>query len=97
MLGYGLLALAMLRGVGEQRRAGYRLVWGLVFLYAISDEFHQRFVPGRGASVLDVLIDVFGAAVALLIFKTWEIRRSTQSSNSSSKSSSSSQSSAGVR
>lgn len=32
-------------------------------LYASSDEFHQKFVPGRGPLVTDVLID--GAGVAL--------------------------------
>jgi VanZ family protein len=34
-------------------------------LYAASDEFHQSFVSTRYASVLDVLIDVAGAAVGL--------------------------------
>jgi len=31
-------------------------------LYAISDEIHQIFVPGRACSVTDVLIDFCGAA-----------------------------------
>ncbi|HEX6768855.1 MAG TPA: VanZ family protein [Candidatus Binatia bacterium] len=30
-------------------------------LYAISDEWHQSFVPSRGASAIDVAIDAFGA------------------------------------
>ena len=42
------------------------------FLYACTDEFHQRFVMGRGSSFRDVLIDtsgaVFGLIAALLIF-----------------------------
>ena len=33
----------------------------LTFIYACSDEFHQLFVSGRGASFRDVLIDTFGA------------------------------------
>jgi hypothetical protein len=97
MIGYGLLALAMLRGVGRQKRAAYRIAWVLAVLYAMSDEFHQRFVPGRGASTLDVLIDGLGAAGTLLVHKAWVIRRTAQSSNSSSKSSSSSHPSAGAR
>lgn len=34
-------------------------------VYAISDEVHQLFVPGRSGSVRDVLIDVGGATVGL--------------------------------
>lgn len=97
MIGYGLLALAILRGVGGQKQAVYRLAWVLAVLYAMSDEFHQRFVPGRGASILDILIDGLGAAGILLVQKAWENRRAAQSSNSSSKSSSSSHPSAGAR
>ena len=42
-------------------------VWSLAvaFLYACSDEYHQAFVPGRGASLLDVTIDTFAAWLAL--------------------------------
>jgi VanZ family protein len=38
------------------------LLWGL--LYAISDEVHQIYVPGRGPHVLDVLIDMVGALLS---------------------------------
>ncbi|MGV8147186.1 MAG: VanZ family protein [Alkaliphilus sp.] len=37
-------------------------------LYAISDETHQIFVPGRSAQVSDILIDSVGAAVGILIY-----------------------------
>lgn len=37
----------------------------LCILYAISDEVHQLFVPGRGAQVMDVLIDSVGAIVGI--------------------------------
>jgi len=33
----------------------------LCILYAMSDEIHQHFVPGRSAQVSDVLIDTIGA------------------------------------
>ena len=44
-----------------------RFSWAFVFsvLYAASDEIHQIFVPGRGPRVTDVLIDSFGAILAL--------------------------------
>lgn len=35
------------------------------FLYAVSDEYHQSFVPGRGPAFRDVLIDTIGASFAL--------------------------------
>ena len=34
-------------------------------LYALSDEYHQSFVPGRDADPVDVLIDAAGIAVAV--------------------------------
>lgn len=46
------------------------LVLASVILFAISDEFHQSFVPGRSPQVRDVLIDSLGAsAVALICLK----------------------------
>ena len=40
----------------------------LAFLYAITDEFHQRFTPGRTPSIYDVLIDTLGAVFGLGIW-----------------------------
>lgn len=34
----------------------------LAALYGLTDEFHQSFVPGRDASMTDVLADVVGGA-----------------------------------
>lgn len=39
---------------------------GLVFLYACTDEFHQGFIPGRGPSFKDVLIDTFGGFLGII-------------------------------
>lgn len=36
-------------------------------IYALSDEFHQSFIPGRSAELTDVLIDTAGAATGALI------------------------------
>ncbi len=36
-------------------------------LYALSDEWHQSFVDGRGPMLPDVLIDSTGAAVGILV------------------------------
>jgi VanZ family protein len=45
----------------------------LVFLYASSDEFHQRYVPTRTPLVSDVFIDTAGGAVGLLVL--WLVHR----------------------
>ena len=39
--------------------------WVFTVLFAVTDEIHQAFVPGRGPSVTDVLIDAVGVAVGI--------------------------------
>lgn len=45
------------------------------FIYAISDEVHQLFVPGRAFAIKDILIDTSGAILGIfvihLIVKKW--------------------------
>ncbi|MBN1841424.1 MAG: VanZ family protein [Deltaproteobacteria bacterium] len=41
---------------------------GLV-LFAISDEFHQSFVPGRTASFMDIGLDLIGILCGLAVLK----------------------------
>jgi len=40
----------------------------LTILYAISDELHQSFVPGRHTSISDILIDTIGILTATIIY-----------------------------
>lgn len=51
----------------RQGRGLYLLTLVWVFLSAASDEFHQYFVPGRYASVADVLLDTSGGAFGMLL------------------------------
>lgn len=44
-------------------------VVGFIILYAISDEYHQSFVPGREASFRDVSIDTLGGISGVLAVK----------------------------
>lgn len=37
-------------------------------IYATSDEFHQLFVPGRMFSITDIVTDLMGSIVAILIY-----------------------------
>lgn len=36
-------------------------------IYAVSDEWHQSFVPGRGPDIKDVLIDTTGVCLGIII------------------------------
>jgi VanZ family protein len=38
-------------------------------LYAVADELHQSFVPGRDADPLDVVVDAVGIAVAVFLVR----------------------------
>lgn len=63
----GILASLVLRVSGVK---GFKLfVFSLLFcvLYAISDEVHQHFVPGRGPQIRDVLIDSAGSTVGIIV------------------------------
>lgn len=69
--GYGLLGFSYLRGLKGERNAvdtrWFFLAWVMAVLYSTTDEFHQSFVPGRHPAVTDVMIDAFGAALALFL------------------------------
>lgn len=39
----------------------------IISLYAATDEFHQKFIPGRTGCITDVLIDSAGALTAILL------------------------------
>jgi VanZ family protein len=65
MIGYGLLALAFWR-MFEFNENRFWLAWLLAVLYALTDEYHQSFVPGRHPSLFDALFfDALGALIAL--------------------------------
>jgi len=40
----------------------------LAFLYGISDEIHQLFVPGRCFAFSDMMLDLFGILIASFIY-----------------------------
>lgn len=68
-VGYGFLALSYLPALTGRK---YFPSWLLAVLYSATDEFHQSFVPGRSASVIDVLVfDNLGAALGLFAHTLW--------------------------
>lgn len=65
------LALAFLWAFGESRpswrtQAAVVLLCGL---YGLTDEYHQRFVPGRSPDLADLRNDMIGAALAMLFVR----------------------------
>ncbi len=67
---YFLLTILTIRALSALMRRGLGVVFAsaaAALLYAASDEFHQRFVPGRTSSPHDVLIDSYGIALASLL------------------------------
>jgi len=76
MTGYALLALSFWRALGFRRKKWW-LAWGFAVLYAVTDEFHQSFVPGRFPSIWDVLVfDNLGAFISLWLMGLYTTRRS---------------------
>lgn len=63
LIGYALLGWSYLHGLGKFSRKTAISACGLAFLYALTDEYHQSFVPGRDSSVLDLGVDALGAAL----------------------------------
>ena len=78
---YAVLALLFWRALRKpmkndprpwsRREAALVVFWS--GLYAATDEFHQLFIPSRGASVWDVLLDMLGASIGLLLH--WRLGR----------------------
>ena len=67
---YSVLTLLIYRSFGSWNRwERRRAIWSILIaaIYALTDEFHQRFVVGRGPSLFDCGIDTIGAAIAMLL------------------------------
>jgi VanZ family protein len=69
LLEYAALAALLVPGlrlVGVPVRATLLAAVGLASLYGLSDEFHQSFVPGRDADVLDWVADTSGGVLGAI-------------------------------
>lgn len=83
---FAVLAALTLRALAGARRPSRQAVLVavvLTYLYALSDELHQTFVPGRSADWSDVVFDWLGGAFGIWLWLRWrravDERRSTQS------------------
>jgi VanZ family protein len=81
---YAILAWLAARAFRTSSRELLRRRWFwisllLVVVYSLSDEFHQSFVPSRGASIYDSLIDSLGGLTMLALIA---VRKPKQSETS---------------
>jgi VanZ family protein len=59
---FAILGALLVRAL---RRPGWAVALGIA--YAVSDELHQSFVPGRQGSPLDVALDSVGVVVGVIL------------------------------
>ncbi|HEX5726497.1 MAG TPA: VanZ family protein [Longimicrobiaceae bacterium] len=70
---YALLGALLSHGA---RRSGVAAPWivGAGWLYALSDEVHQGFVPGRSPEAADWLADAVGVLFGIFVHTRWLAR-----------------------
>ncbi len=61
----GVLALAHMLAWRLAKKKAFPAAWALAAAYAVTDEIHQLFVPGRAGMAVDVCIDAMGALAGL--------------------------------
>jgi hypothetical protein len=70
LIGYALLAAAYYHALNKGKRAPkwlFVLALCMTALYAASDEWNQKFTPGRSPSLLDVGIDIAGGILGITV------------------------------
>lgn len=63
---YLILGMLVITALGKKMKHIW-LALSICILFAISDEIHQIFIPGRSGEVRDVLIDTVGAFIGILL------------------------------
>lgn len=69
---YLVLGILTFNGLKDSKITGGRgfiLALIICILYAISDEIHQLFIPGRSGQVMDVAIDGMGSLVGITLYQ----------------------------
>lgn len=71
---FGIFAFLLRRFFVYNVRKKWRLKWYELTLivgasYAVFDEIHQAFVPGRSADIFDVLADVIGVLIIINVYR----------------------------
>lgn len=72
---YAILAV-LCRKAGGPSRQSFVMAALIALTFAATDEWHQIFVPGRGANPLDVMLDAAGVFLALWLMNFLKARPS---------------------
>ena len=66
---FALLINRAIKGCCPQKNKMEHFLWvmALALAYALFDEFHQSFVPGRTASMFDITVDSIGSLIGGLL------------------------------
>jgi len=74
---YALLTFLWLKSFAGTESKNNTIVFSLtlagLMLFAVSDEIHQSFVPGRTTSFMDIGLDLIGIALGLWAFKIFRV------------------------
>ncbi len=70
-LAFFVLGILTIHALGRSGVQGGKAVFtalAICGLYAVTDEIHQLFIPGRSGEVTDVLLDTTGAGMGIAMF-----------------------------
>lgn len=67
-----LFAITLKQFGFKNKNAVIYILFGVLF-YAVTDEYHQLYVPGRGSSVRDVIIDFIGGVFGVILFNLLDL------------------------
>ena len=73
----GVVLCLTARSFERKRSVPLWIPWAVGTAFAVTDEIHQYFVPGRSCELRDVVIDGFGVAVGVLIVRKRVLRTNT--------------------
>ena len=76
---YAILGVLTLRALSKERPITKREIISVLVisaLYGVTDEFHQRFTPGRSSEASAVLFDAAGGLIGAWLYRWWQQRSS---------------------
>lgn len=74
---YGVLAFLVGQAMSTHAMRALLMATLAIGIFAAADEWHQRWIPGRGADPMDWLADLAGATIGFLLSRTALARRET--------------------
>lgn len=68
---YLILAYLLMNAFNHYMKLSFRMICFVFFIcviYAISDELHQLYIPGRSGEIRDVIIDTAGSFIGVILY-----------------------------